>query len=295
MLIVSRRTETPHIFDTDLADLDQFKHYDALELHLIIYPFSQDLSPSDLVSSPYAEYSQEITSNHNSLYERVGDLPNTIFGLLLGLTLAFIFFQFNRDDLLTIESVVSIMAAYFIGKDLWDDLAKFLVGFTQSWSLSFQPPFYFYQLVKNPTLIGYAKLARQHRYGRESLFPERFDLIEHANSQVLRLYFTHRELKESDGDHANILTFSIKPDKLLSFREAGFMFGMKLKLVRRFLWLEWCEEWSQSLRKYELGCLEKGDWHKESALRVQSLRLGSLHLRLNGELVPSKKMIMIQL
>lgn len=72
-LIVWRRNpNATHIYDVILNDLSAFKHsYDRLECHVVIYPYSRQITANQFHIYPYEEYIKDISTGRKSAYQRI--------------------------------------------------------------------------------------------------------------------------------------------------------------------------------------------------------------------------------
>lgn len=96
--------------------------YHTLECHLVFYPYSRKIQGEHITFSPFEEYVKDILSCQRSAYTRITSEFNKFFGLCLGVVIAVIFYLVNPNDLISVGSVVSVIGAYIIGKELWEIL-----------------------------------------------------------------------------------------------------------------------------------------------------------------------------
>jgi hypothetical protein len=267
----------PNIYDVDIAGIEQLKTYDHVEYHLVLYPYSRKVCSDDITFYPFEEYVKDVLSRQRSAYAEIHSHFNEIFGLLLGLMIALVFARFKPEELLSIESVVSVFGAYAIGKEVWGDIEQVLINLTKSWPIRFQDNYYRYRLEKHTTLTYYSYLAKRRRYGKSSLIPEKIDFIKQSNSQTLRLCFNLRDLRSFRESSAHVHSIHIEPDLLADFQESGFMFGVKLSFNKTFLGISSNFEVFQSIDRHAKGCLDdRGRWIDGAIFYRKTLTLGRI-------------------
>lgn len=272
---IKKNKEMPHTYDVDLGNVLQAKEYTSLECHLFLYPYSRKIHAKNITFSPYEEYVKDISSRQRSAYVETTSQFDKVFGLFLGFLIVLIFFAFNPKELGSIESIVSVLGAYIIGKELWDDLEKILVNVSKDWRIRYLETYYVYQLQKHSTSTHYFYRAKKHRYGRAHLLPEKVDFIQQSNSQTVRMYFNTTDFPSRE-DSAHILSVQVTPRLLEDFEKDGFMFGVKLSFNKGSLFKR-CFELFQSLDKDSKGCLDgKNEWVEGGVFYRETFVLGKV-------------------
>lgn len=114
---------------------------------------------------------------------------------------------------------------------------------------------YAFELEKHTTLTHYSSFAKQQRYGKPTLLPEKIDFIEQSNSQTVRMCFNMTDIPASAGACGHVFSIHIDPAVLSEFEQKGFLFGVKLSLNRKQWGLRVCYELFQSLHKHTHGAL----------------------------------------
>lgn len=109
-----------------------------------------------------------------------------------------------------------------------------MVNLSKNWRLRYQTDYYACQIEKNTTLANYSALAREQRYGKASLLPERMEFISNANSKTARLKFSKNDLRAFQNGVAHILGVRFDAARAAEFENAGYMFSVKVGLNRRF-------------------------------------------------------------
>ena len=266
-----------NIYDVDLRHAEYLQQYDTVECHVVLYPYSREICSQNIKFYPYEEYVKDILSQQKSAYVQLKSQFNKMFGIVLGLVITVIFFLFNPKDLFSVESIVSVIGAYFFGKELWDEIEKILIDISKTWRLRYIENYYAYQLEKHTTLTHYSYFAKKHRYGKASMLPEKIDFIEKSNSQTVRMCFKMKELRKSQETSSHILSIHVDPDLVQEFENQGFMLGIKLSFNKRFLGITKSLELFQSVHNYTKGCLdEAGTWIEGAVFYRKTLTWGRI-------------------
>jgi hypothetical protein len=180
-------------------------------------------------------------------------------------------------ELFTVESIVSVIGAYFVGKELWDDIENLMMHISKDWRVRYLDRYYYYRLEKNTTLSLYSQLAKKRRYGQAVVLPELMDFIQKSNSQTIRMYFHMKDLKKFEEKSAHILSIRMNSELLGEFEQEGYMFGVKLSFNKRFLGGVRSLEFFQSMDKDLKGCLDAaGEWVNEGIFYRKTFSLGRL-------------------
>lgn len=267
----------PQIYDVELNNIDALKGYDSVEVHLVLYPFSRQITADAYKFNPFEEYANDISTRRRSLYTRVPRAANSLFGIFLGIAIILFFLVVRPSEVYSLQSIVAILGAYFIGKDLWNDIEAALVNLSKDWTLRFQTSYYEYRVEKNTTLTNYSAVAREHRYGKASLLPEQMEFISNANSKTIRMKFSHQDFKGFKEQAAHVLGMRFEPDVATEFERAGYMFSAKISLNERALFVRRSNEYFQSLNAGERGCLNfNNEWTADAALARRAFFLGRL-------------------
>lgn len=278
-------------YDVDMQDLDRLQGYDCVECHVVIYPYSRTISSDDIHFNPFEEYVQDVLSHLRSAYSEIPNSKDQLFGLLLGTLIALVFAYLNPASLFQIEALVSIIGAYVVAKELWNDLEHLLINATKNWRLRYQGDEYRYQLEKRTTLTSYSYLAKQRRYGKQVLLPSKIDFIKQSNSQTVRMCFNVRDLLVANARLAHLLSIQIEPEHAANF-DGAFLFGVKLSFARRTLGLSRQFEVFQSMDAGRKGCLDDGGtWQDEAVFYRQTYRLGRLKFYARKGLIPNATVI----
>jgi hypothetical protein len=280
------------IYDIELAGLEDRKGIDSLDCHLVVYPYSRRVNSHQLRLMPYEEYVADIVGRQRSVYIKVEERGKYVFGAVLALALVAVFAEFRPVELLSLESIVSVFGAYMVGKEIWDDIERGLQHMSGRWRLRYVENYYPYQLAGRTTLARYSEMAKEQRYGRRSLLPDRIDFIQQSNSQTVRLRFESGSLRTLAGQTAHIASLHVDRAAAAVFRRAGHLFGAKLSLNRRRLGAERSLELFQSLDRGRPGCLDdRGRWHDGAVFWRRTWRLGKVKFFASHGLSPGRLMV----
>ncbi|GAK57481.1 hypothetical protein U27_04448 [Candidatus Vecturithrix granuli] len=293
LILLRKNQELTNIYDVEMRHLDVLRQYETIECHSVVYPYSRKVCANHLAFFPFEEYVKDILTQQKSAYVTIARNVHKGFGVALGLMILVLFLLYKPEDLLSVGSIVSIVGAYIMGKELWDDLERFLITLSKTWRIRYQEPYYAFQLEKHTTLTHYSSFAKQHRYGKPSLLAEKMDFIEQSNSQTVRLCFHHADLPASNENSGHIFSMHVDPSVLSDFEQEGFLFGVKLSLNRR-RWggLRQCTELFQSIHKGAYGALDdRGIWVENAVFYRKTLVYGRVKLFLTSGLMPQTKII----
>ena len=295
---LQKNPEMPEVYDLELNHIDELKsnRFTSLECHVVFYPYSRKINSDSFEFTPFEEYINDIAAYQKSAYVKIQNRFCNIFGLFLGLMIAGLFLILKPGDLFTIESIVSIIGAYFVGKELWTDIEELMINISKNWRIRYLERYYFYRLEKHTTLSLYSHLAKKRRYGKAAMLPEKMDFIQKRNSETLRMIFNMKDLKTLKEKSAHILSLRLDPALLQELENEGFMLGIKLSFNKRFLGLTRCREFFQSTDKDLIGCLsEKGIWNNNALFYRNTFRLGRIKFFMNKGLLQDKHILDIKL
>lgn len=274
---IRRDRERPRAIEVELARRDAFADLRELECHLVLYPYSHDVTSDDYVFLPFEEYVSDIATGRRSAYRVESGADAHLFGLALGVILAIVATVFSpRASLLTIEALLSLLGAYFVGKDLWGDVEGVLTRLTARTRLRFVERTFRYELERDTTLTRYSEMARRQRYGVPVALPERLDFMAKSNSQTVRMGLSRRRLLATEGEWAHVLTVEIEEASLAAFEAAGYLFGVKISLNRRLAAVGTRSlELFQSIHGGEVGCVDAGGaWRAGAVFFRETARVG---------------------
>jgi hypothetical protein len=276
----------------ELNNLDALKPYDSVEVHLVLYPFSRQILADAYRFTPFQDYANDISTRRRSLYTRIPRAANSVFGILLGVMIILVFLTLKSSEVYSLQSIVAILGAYFIGKDLWNDIESALVNLSKDWRVRYQTDYYEYQVEKNTTLTNYSALAREQRYGKASLLPAQMEFISNANSKTVRVKFLHNDLRNFQEQTAHILGIRLDPALADEFARSGFMFSVKVSFNERVLFFRRAHEFFQSLNAGQRGCLNfHNEWTPDAALGRVAYFFGNLRYLARKQIVTATSLV----
>lgn len=292
IITICNSDEMPNIYDVEIGNVEKLCGFHSIECHIVLYPYSRKIDSDKMFFNPFEEYVKDILSSLRSAYVKSESQFGKLFGLIIGLFIAIVFAVFANSEVISIESAVSILGAYFIGKELWDDIERVLMNISRNCRIKYQESYYIYRLERHTTLTNYSYLAKKNRYGTEHFLPDKMDFIQQSNSQTVRMYFRTGGKRCPTGRAAHILSIHIAPDILDDFKNDGFMLGVKLSFNKGFLGIMNSVELFQSINANSIGCLdEHGNWFENALFCRKILRLGKLKYFRRKDLITGKTIV----
>ena len=286
-----KNSKIPGLFDLEINQLNELRKYSSFECNIVLYPYNRKITKEDYSFNPFEEYVNDLAKNQKSAYQAIKTNAKELFGIFLGLVIFFSVLKFRKDFLISVESIVGIFGAYFIGKDLWDDIENFLITISKNWRIRYQDNYYSYKLDKNSTLAMYSLFAKRQRYGKNALLPEKMEFIEQHNSSTARLYFSKRILRGCD-DNAHLFSISVKPSALADFEKDGYFLGTKISLNKSFLCFESGLDLFQSLSKGKKGCLDnKGNWLENAVYYRKTFSISRIRIFYKKGFIKNRQII----
>lgn len=251
------------------------------EVAVSFYPYPRKVDANSYDFEPYSEYIKDVSSGLRSAYRELNNNSGIYFGLLLGFLIAVIFAIIDPQLLVSVESIVSILGAYTIGKELWRDIDNTLTRFTSSWKVSWRPRQYQYEKEHQGTMQSFMSYARKQRYQGNSELAQNFSLVSQSNSQIWDGNFSSSLLKNG----GRVLT--ITADNISKMLNEGSLLTIKLTLIHiGFLGVHWQTELFQSIQNgSDLGVIYKDSWVSNYLLQRKSIKWGRFKLYLNTAVV----------
>ena len=261
----------------ELHRVPDLRQYDAFECHVVFYPYSERIGSRDYTVLPFEEYVKDIARYQRSAYARIRSNAKEIFGALLGLLVFLLVLKYTHTDVITMESLIGIFAAYFIGKDLWDDIEAILQEKTRGSRLKYRESDYRYQADKNSTLLTFNQFARRNQHHREVIYPAQMDFIMRSQSSTARMRFDQKGVSSVAGESAHLLAIEVDERKLGELQKAGYLVGVKVTFSRRLGWFCKCVDAYQSFDNGKVGCVDDdGSWKADAAFTRTHYTLGRL-------------------
>lgn len=253
------------------------------DIHLtaFVYPFNKDISSDDYQIVPFEEYSDDVSKGKKSSYKPVPQFRGELFGLFLGALIALIFALINARELFTVESTVSIIGTYLVGKELWNDLDNFLSNLTANWRVKWYDEDYPLQRENFGTIQKFYDTAREERYQQLTIYPRMLDFTTHSNSKTIDAYYPKADLSNKATGNPRICSIKFNTKKL----KYNFMLGIKIRLTTKILFLNINDEYFQASKGKEIGTLDSGGTWKKALLHKRTVNIDRLKIYMTERLI----------
>ncbi len=248
-------------------------NYTEFELSLVVYPLNTNINADDFLILPFDEYTDEAEDEQRSAYLPKVDNVSKVFGLIISIVILIFFLIFLPQDLFSVQSVISILGAYTLGKDFWKDIENVLVKLTQNRRLSYKENQYYYFLKRNSTLDEFLEYSRELRYKANFFFPQKMDLIKESNSKTFK------------GFYKNFEKGAILFIKNLKNEDFNYSFSMKFSGIRKVLFIEFIDEYFQLLNDSASGAVVNDELLNDKVLVKRIVRIGNLKWYVREEVV----------
>jgi hypothetical protein len=199
------------------------------------------------------------------------------FGLLLGGAISSFFLIFYPQLLISVESFVSIFAAYTVGKEIWRDLDAFLQDRTQSWRVRWVQQSFYYVLQQFGTFQRFWQLARRKRYGYQLTLPNEIDMISHSNSKTIEMLFKQQSFEKIPFQLMRVLRIVFESTApVLEFPLKGLII-CRVAVIRKRFGIKNVTEYYQAYDQGKIGSLDlENTWHPGMCLEKRMIILGRL-------------------
>jgi hypothetical protein len=296
MIHIIRNKKFSNIFDIELEVAEALSKNSAVEFHVMVLPYNRNANSQSVMFYPYEEYVGDIQSNERCVYATIPHRFNRVFGILLSLCIAALFAVYKPNDLLSVQSIIAVLGAFTIGRDVWDGVESSLISLTRSWKINYISDPYPYKRIRKSTLAEYSAIAEKRRYGKASLLAYKMDFIEQSSAQTVRLLFRQRDIHKFTNSRTHLMSMHIKKESLENFFDQGFMYGIKCSLNKRFLLLfNYNLEIFESTDKEKKGCLNaKGTWIKDSIFVRKTFMLGRIKIYLSNKIIKNVSLLTIE-
>jgi hypothetical protein len=183
----------------------------------------------------------------------------------------------NPTKLYTLEAVLSILGAYALGKELWNDFDDFLIRLTKNRVVQWHDVDYYYEREDFGTVQRFSQFARLKRYGNETTLASKLDFVTHSNSQTIDLYFRRNDLTHPHQNSARILSCQFGDLGKIRKAKVKGLWSSKIALHRRFLGIHFVHEYFQAQDNTVAGTLTlTNQWKKGKVRFRQYFRFGRL-------------------
>jgi len=265
----------------------------ALECTFFVYPYSQDMDNTSFSILPYEEYVRDIDAGRRSTFVKISPFGEKLFGILLGLLIAAVFWRIKPEELYSLQSLVAILGAYTLGKEMWNDIDNFLINMTKKWGFRWRDAQYFYSKEDFGTVQRFWRMARERRNNKPFVLPLFLDFMTHNNAKTAELYFEKATLQRNEiGSKVQFGSISYKPQFESEIKSKGAMTGFKISLRQSVVVGDVTYEIFQALDKKELGAVDKsGNWQPKTILYRKVWNLGRLRWYLTKEILQDFELI----
>jgi len=265
----------------------------AVEITFFLYPYSPNLDNTSFSILPYEEYVRDIEKGRRSTFEKIKPFADKLFGILLGLLIAGLFQVVKPQELYSLQSMVAVLGAYTLGKEMWSDLDDFLIDLTKKWRFRWRDSQYLYTKEDFGSVQRFWKMAREKRNGQASALPNYLDFITHSNAKTVELYFDNTTLSNHKiGTEVQFGNIKFDENKIKELEKYDYMLGFKFSISKRKLIGDVSYEIFQVLDANNLGTVDQtGNWQKNKALYRKVWSFGRFKYYLNSETLLDFKLI----
>lgn len=275
--LIKRNKTDQTVLDLYL-DIDSCNKLSELKVKFLFYPFSREMKAEDYYIFPYEEYVNDINKGKRSSYSNQTSKQGMLFGLVLGILICFIVYLYKPSDLLSVESIVSIIGAFLLGKELWPDINDFLSNLTHKLPVSWRNYFYPYKRQKQDSLNKYSVLARENRYQDTSIYPDYFDYIEHSNSKRVDLYFKDLTCFHEE-DKVRIASMHFPHETVDQITSSNYMSAVRFIKIKKFLFFRTETHYFQGMKNGKIGEITNNEkWQNGLISEQRYLCLGKFSL-----------------
>jgi len=276
---------------------DKLAGFSEFGLTFSVYPYAKTINAADFKILPYEEYTKDLLTGKRSSYRQIPAVAREIFGIILGVIIALVFLVFRPAELISIQSIVSILGAYTIGKDIWGDLEVVLIDITRNWFFNWREPEFPYRRENFGTIQKFWELARYERNQIQVLLPNRLDYISNAHSKTAELLFNRHELQPhvQANSRFQVASVNFAPEAKQALMEQGMQLVFKVTLMKRFIFGELQYEFFQALdtKKRQVGAVSavSSSWLPKAALHRLTWNYGRIKIYLNSRILTKLLMV----
>jgi plasmid maintenance system killer protein len=272
-----------HITDITLNNTTELSHFSEVKIGIFLYPFNRNVNSDSFVFTPYEEYNNDIIEGRKSAYQKISKIADKLFGFVLATFILIIFALIKPSEIYSIESIVSILAALAIGKELWKDIDNALTGLTRYWPIIWKADDFTYIRKSYGNLERFAKFARLKRYGQNTILAKKMNMITNSNSKSIKLLYVSKQFKELSENSTRIASIHFSKDLELKGYE-DYMFVLHLTTSRRKLIFKYQIEYFQCFLNNKIGSINKNNEFKvENITLSKSLNFGKFKMHLKNK------------
>jgi hypothetical protein len=273
-----------------LINTKKLKHLNSVEVSIMLYPYSKILNSNSFKILPFEEYIDDLNKSKRSSYKIIDDFTDKLFGMILGILIFLIFLIIDPNQLLSIESVISIFGAYTVGKEIWIDLEEFLINRTLNSALTFKKKKYFYSKVHFGTIENFWELARRIKHSGKTLLPTKVDFIEQSNSKNIQMFFSMKDLKSVNSESALIANFSFEEVFYKHLNKDSYMMTFEFIKNRKFMGISFSKEYFWAKSRGENGIIHQNKFIPNKILLKRLIRIRRFEIYLGSKIITEDKL-----
>ena len=101
---ITKNPDHAALWDFDLHNIKAMGRFREVELSVMVYPYSRQITARHVAFTPFEEYVKDIASEQPSAYTRITDGWANVFGLVLGSSIFLLFYFFYYFYVITYNS-----------------------------------------------------------------------------------------------------------------------------------------------------------------------------------------------
>lgn len=292
-IIIEQNPLAKNIFDVNIDFPNRNEKIKSYEIQLMIFPYSRLISAKDFTLYPFQEIRENIEQSEDNTYSEIIDSEDKGFGIALSLIIFLIFLIFTPKDIFSLQSIITLLGTYAIGKEFWHDLESFLVDKTKGKKIRFLNKVYKYQQNPLSTIFSNWKIAEERRYGITSIHPDEFAFTNTSNSIVLKSKFEAKSLNQNNKNH--FCSFHIKKSLTKEFLEKGFLIGSKITINKKAGFILVSTEYFQTFDKGKYGSRIDDKWQENTSFIRYTISIWRIKFYLDAKVMEKTKVIQIKL
>lgn len=291
-IAILQNENAENIFDINIDFPNKTKDIHSYEVQLMIFPYSRLIAANNITIYPFQELQNDLEQGESNTYSLIQDSADKGFGILISFLIFLIFLIFNPNEIFSIQSIISILSAYAIGKEFWRDLDNFLVNFSKNKNIRFLDRIYKYQQNQLSTIFENSRLAELRRYGIESIHPDEFSLISSSNNVILRTKFDAKSLNDNRENHFG--SFHVKKSLADEFLEKSFLIGSKITINKKVGFVLVSTEYFQTFDNGKYGAVKGRLWHEDASFVRYTISIWRLKMYLDIAIKENTKVLEIK-
>lgn len=270
------------VFDI-LVNSSMLSTFSSFELSLCFYPQWDDITSKQYIVEPYQD---QIVSkpDSNDRYQKVTDPYAFSAWRAAGMILAWVVGQWNPSNILEIESLFTLWAAWYATYQTWTRMEWKLAVLTKHNNKFVTNPYTHYSH-EIGNFLSFLQRARAKRYGADKILPDEVAFRSETNSFTLNAKFKIGSLLTNDGP-VNIGSIRFSKEVLDALHEFGFHLGVDIKLWWDTSW-KWNQMFSLS-QDLEVEWNKTTVWYLDNTWNFKDWLIGLTETVNHGRLVTDK-------